>query len=70
MMIPRNPEVQAKLQEEVDRAFQEGAGEFFDYTVVQGLPYLDMMVHETLRLPPNLQLLPDFPTSQHVLWLD
>ena len=49
-MISRNPEVQARLQEEVDRAFEEGAGEFPDYTVVQGLPYLDMVVHETLRL--------------------
>ena len=42
--------MQAKLQEEVDRAFEEAEGEFPDYTVVQGLPYLDMVVHETLRL--------------------
>ena len=49
-MLSRNPEVQAKLQEEVDQAFEEAEGEFPDYTVVQGLPYLDMVVHETLRL--------------------
>ena len=44
--------MQAKLQEEVDQAFEEAAGEFPSYTVVQGLPYLDMVVHETLRLHP------------------
>ena len=42
--------MQAKLQEEVDRAFEEADGSFPSYTVVQGLPYVDMVVHEILRL--------------------
>ena len=68
--LAKNPEVQKRLQEEVDEAFAEAEGDFPEYSAVQELPYLDMVVHETLRLPPNLQLLPDFPTSQRVLWLD
>ena len=48
--LAKNPEVQTKLQEEVDEAFAEADGEFPDYSAIQALPYLDMVVHETLRL--------------------
>ena len=48
--LAKNPEAQTRLQEEVDEAFAEAEGEFPDYSVIQGLPYLDMVVHETLRL--------------------
>ena len=44
-----NPDVQEKLQEEVDQAFEEAGGEFPDYNVIQSLPYLDMVIYETLR---------------------
>jgi len=48
--MSKNPEVQKKLQEEVDQAFEESGGEIPDYSVIQSLPYLDMVVHETLRV--------------------
>jgi len=48
--LSKNPEVQTKLQEEVDEAFAGAENEFPDYSVIQGLPYLDMVVHETLRM--------------------
>ena len=48
--LSKNPEVQTKLQEEVDEAFAGAEDEFPDYSVIQGLPYLDMVVHETLRM--------------------
>ena len=48
--LAKNPEVQTKLQEEVDEAFADADGEFPDYSTIQALPYLDMVVHETLRL--------------------
>ncbi len=48
--LARNPEVQSRLQEEIDEAFQDGEG--LDYGVVQGLEYLDMVIHETLRINP------------------
>ena len=49
-LLAKHPEEQTRLQEEVDQAFEEAAGEFPDYSTVQGLPFLDMVVHETLRL--------------------
>ena len=48
--MAKNPEVQKKLQEEIDQAFEESGGELPDYSVIQSLPYLDMVIHETLRV--------------------
>ena len=48
--MSKNPEVQKKLQEEIDQAFDESGGELPDYSVIQSLPYLDMVIHETLRV--------------------
>jgi len=47
--LSKNPEIQKKLQEEIDEAFEESGDEFPDYSVIQNLPYLDMVLHETLR---------------------
>merc|ERR1712001_447572 len=44
-----NPEVQQRLQEEIDQAFEEAGGKFPDYNVIQSLPYLDMVIFEALR---------------------
>merc|ERR550519_2697592 len=50
--LSNHPEIQQKLQDEVDRAFEESDGKFPDYTKVQSLPYIDMVIHETLRMYP------------------
>ena len=47
--MSKNPEVQEKLQQEIDKAFEESEEEFPDYNTIQNLPYLDMVIHETLR---------------------
>jgi len=47
--MSKNPTVQEKLQEEVDEAFEMNDGELPDYNTIQNLPYLDMVIHETLR---------------------
>jgi len=47
--MSKNPEIQQKLQEEVDQAFEDNNGELPDYNVIQSLPYIDMVLHETLR---------------------
>jgi len=47
--LSRNPEIQKKLQEEIDEAYEDSDGEIPDYSTIQNLPYLDMVVHETLR---------------------
>ena len=47
--LSKNEEIQSRLQEEIDEAFEEAGGKFPDYSVIQSLPYLDMVIHETLR---------------------
>merc|ERR1711970_744858 len=47
--MSKNPEIQQKLQEEVDQAFEDNNGELPDYNTIQSLPYIDMVLHETLR---------------------
>merc|ERR1719187_175731 len=48
--LAKNPEVQQRLQEEVDDAFDKAGGSIPDYYTIQGLPYLDQAIRETLRL--------------------
>ena len=45
----KHPEIQTKLQKEIDEAFDEN-GKMPSYTSIQSLPYLDQVIHETLRL--------------------
>ena len=48
--LARNPEVQTKLQEEIDAALEDTDGKLPDYNVIQELPYLEMCIMETLRI--------------------
>ena len=48
--LAKTPEVQEKLQEEIDQAYEDNNGKLPDYNVIQGLPYLDSCIHEALRL--------------------
>jgi len=48
--LSENPDVQEKLRREVDDAWELGGGVFPDYSTIQALPYLEMVVMETLRL--------------------
>merc|ERR1711892_1171465 len=47
--LSKNQDIQTKLQEEIDEAFEESGGEFPDYNVIQSLPYLETVIYETLR---------------------
>jgi len=47
--LAENPDVQDKLQQEVDEAWEDAGGSFPDYSKVQGLSYCEMVIMETLR---------------------
>ena len=47
--MAKNPDIQEKLQAEVDQAFEDNSGELPSYNTIQHLPYLDMVLNETLR---------------------
>ncbi|XP_069676216.1 cytochrome P450 9e2-like [Periplaneta americana] len=46
-----DPEVQARLQNEIDETLREGGGKL-SYEALNGMKYLDMVVSETLRMYP------------------
>jgi len=48
--LAKNPEIQTKLQAEIDQAYKENNGTLPDYKVIQELPYIEMCILETLRL--------------------
>ena len=47
--MSKNPDIQEKLQEEIDQAFEDADNSFPDYNTIQNMPYLDMIINETLR---------------------
>ncbi|XP_075167817.1 cytochrome P450 6g1-like [Haematobia irritans] len=51
MELARMPEVQEKLRAEILQAFIEGNGDI-SYDMISKLEYLDMVVHEVMRLYP------------------
>merc|ERR1712107_365809 len=67
--MSQNPDIQQKLQAEVDQAFEDNNGEMPDYNVIQSLPYIDMVLHETLRkynpVSLNEVVHPRLPDSWH-----
>ena len=56
-ILSKHPEEQQRLQGEIDQAFADADGDFPDYSAIQCLPYLDMVVHETLRMHPPIPFL-------------
>jgi len=56
-ILSKHPEEQQRLQGEIDQAFADADGDFPDYSAIQSLPYLDMVVHETLRMHPPIPFL-------------
>ena len=54
--LARHPEIQRKLQDEIDEAMVDGA--LPAYSAIQEMEYLDMVLHEAMRLHPAVGALP------------
>jgi len=54
--IAANPEIQIKLQQEIDKVLEDSNGEV-SYEVINRLEYLDAVISETLRLYPPITFL-------------
>ena len=51
--LAKYPNIQDKLFEEIDKTIEDNDGkQNLDYNTVQGMQYLDMVLHETLRMYP------------------
>ena len=44
------PDIQNRLQDEIDTAFEENNGQLPDYQTIQELPYLEACILETIRM--------------------
>ncbi|KYB25692.1 hypothetical protein TcasGA2_TC034188 [Tribolium castaneum] len=64
--LATNPDVQKKLQKEIDSAFQENHGKI-SYNVLQSMKYLDQVVSESLRLWPPAPQTDRFCNTDFVL---
>ena len=57
--LAMNPEIQDRLMEEIEEEVEKADGADLDYTTLQNMPYLDAVLHETLRMhspaPLNLR---------------
>ena len=48
--LAKNPDLQRRLQEEVDTAYEAAGGKTPDYNHIQGFTFLDQLIQESLRL--------------------
>jgi cytochrome P450 len=47
--LSKHPEIQTRLQNEIDQAYENNDGKHLDYQAIQALPYLEMCLLESLR---------------------
>lgn len=55
--LAKNPDIQRKVQQEIDEAFKALEHDEVNYEVINSLKYLDCCIDETLRKYPLLQVL-------------
>ena len=48
--LAKHEQIQEKLQAEIDAAYEECNDEIPDYNTIQGMGYVDQIIHETVRL--------------------
>merc|ERR1711936_1381227 len=65
--LAKNPELQRRLQEEVDAAYEAAGGETPDYTDIQGFTFLDQLIQESLRLHTVIALLRVVTSPEYTL---
>jgi len=54
--LAKNPDLQRRLQEEVDAAYEAAGGKTPDYNEIQGFTFLDQLIQESLRLHTPIAL--------------
>lgn len=65
-LLAEHPNVQTKLQEEIDKVLEEHDGQL-TYDIVTKMEYLEAVIHETMRLYPNALFLDRVCTKTYEL---
>lgn len=66
-LLSKNPEVEARVREEVDRIVGPGDGVSPSFEQTRGMHYLNAAVHESMRLFPPVQFDSKYATEDDVL---
>ncbi|KFB36101.1 AGAP002867-PA-like protein [Anopheles sinensis] len=64
--LAKNPDIQDRLREEINRAIEDNGGEV-SYDVVMGIHYLDNVINETLRMYPPVESLNRVPSVNYTV---
>nr|AAL93295.1 cytochrome P450 CYP6P3 [Anopheles gambiae] len=64
--LAKNPDIQERLREEINRAIAENGGEV-TYDVVMNIKYLDNVIDETLRKYPPVESLTRVPSVDYLI---
>uniref|UniRef100_A0A182PYV4 Uncharacterized protein n=1 Tax=Anopheles epiroticus TaxID=199890 RepID=A0A182PYV4_9DIPT len=64
--LAKNPDIQERLREEIERAVEENGGEV-TYDMVMGVQYLDNVINETLRKYPPIESLSRVPMLDYTV---
>uniref|UniRef100_A0A8W7NXJ4 Cytochrome P450 n=1 Tax=Anopheles atroparvus TaxID=41427 RepID=A0A8W7NXJ4_ANOAO len=64
--LAKNPRIQERLREEINKAIAANAGEL-TYDVVMGIEYLDNVINETLRKYPPLETITRAPERDYTI---
>ncbi|XP_065167282.1 cytochrome P450 9e2-like [Atheta coriaria] len=61
-----NPEIQAKLRQEIDDVYEKNKGEL-SYDILNGMKYLDMTISESLRMHPPAVFIDRLCTKEYTI---
>lgn len=64
--LAKNPDVQERLRQEINRAIEANGGEM-TYDTVMNIPYLDQVINETLRMYPPVESLSRVPSVDYTV---
>merc|ERR1711988_1150211 len=68
--LAKNPDLQRRLQDEVDAVYDSAGGKTPDYTDIQGFAFLDQLIQESLRLHTPIALQRCVTSTEYTVFIN